>query len=434
MAKGNIIIVLAATAQLSVADAVKPPLLECVIRQRRRGRGQMNLQTIGAFQLMGGSANINRIKIKKSNYISLINHLQLSKNNMNDEKETTTPSFLSTSKSTVSFTTTRRQQVNNNNKNGSGNSPSNLSIIDQLLLSLTSDRTSLLLGSLGIIILLLNRLLTFPDDNAIYETSRSRIDLLGVFASGSVLLNGITKLDITSVRAERVLLEGTNVDQVLWSTFDISNKVMMNDDGVQQQQQQQQQLDKRMADTLFQSTVEWALQSYLRCSPSKSAVLLATSSSSSDKCWIPVAKVGILPLESQPMVTNRTPILDRILRADDGNIMGGTVGGTVGGTELGGGGRGMKGPKESYLPTLQALPGKVEFTYLPSNAQEVLILPVVSKPERSRTGQSNNRHKKMDDNFDWKYAIVLGGDTAKSFAPRDIAWCKEIASWIGELI
>ena len=36
----------------------------------------------------------------------------------------------------------------------------------------------------------------------------------------------------------------------------------------------------------------------------------------------------------------------------------------------------MKGPKESYLPTLQALPGKVEFTYLPSNAQEALLLPV----------------------------------------------------------
>jgi len=183
---------------------------ECVTRRRRRSE-QMNLQTIGAFQLMRCSANINRIKIKKSNYsISLTKHLQLSKNNMNDDKVTTTPttpSFLSTSKSTVSFTTTRRQQqVNNNNKNGSGNSPSNLSIIDQILLSLTSDRTSLLLGSIGIAVLLLNRLLTFPDDNAIYETSRSRIDLLGVFASGSVLLNGITKLDVTSVRAERVLL------------------------------------------------------------------------------------------------------------------------------------------------------------------------------------------------------------------------------------
>ena len=221
------------------------------------------------------------------------------------------------------------------------------------------------------------------------------------------------------------------MEQVIWSTFDdSSNKVRMNDDGVQQRQQQQQ-LETRMADTLFQSTVEWALQSYLRCSPSKSAILLATSSSSSEKCWIPIAKVGILPLGSQPIVTNRTPILDRMLRTDDGNIKGGTVGGT----ELGGGGGGgMKGPKESYLPTLQALPGKVEFTYLPSNAQEVLILPVVSKPKSSRNGQSNNNRRKMDDNFDWKYVIVLGGDRAKSFAPRDIAWCKEIASWTGELI
>lgn len=418
------------TAQLSVADAMKPPLFDCVTLRRRRE--QVNLQTMGAFNLMSGSANRKGINnIKKKNHVPFSEHLQLRNNNVKYEEATITttssPSFLSTSKSTVSFTTPRRQ-VNKNNKNGSGgNTPSNLSYIDQILLSLTSDRTSLLLGSIGIVIIILNRLLTFPDNDAIYETSRSRIDLLGVFASGSVLLNGITKLDVTSVRAERVLLEGMNVDQVLWSTFDSSNKVMMNDDGVQQRQQQQ--LDKRTADKLFQSTVEWALQSYLRCSPSKSAVLLATSSSSSDKCWIPVAKVGILPLESQPIVTNRTPILDRILLTGDGNIKGGAVGGT----ELGGGGGGMKGPKESYLPTLQALPGKVEFTYLPSNAQEVLILPVVSKPERSRNGQSNNR-RKMDDNFDWKYAIVLGGDTAKSFAPRDITWCKEIASWIGELI
>ena len=32
--------------------------------------------------------------------------------------------------------------------------------------------------------------------------------------------------------------------------------------------------------------------------------------------------------------------------------------------------------KEVYLPDLQILPGKVEFTYLPINAQSVLILPL----------------------------------------------------------
>ena len=34
----------------------------------------------------------------------------------------------------------------------------------------------------------------------------------------------------------------------------------------------------------------------------------------------------------------------------------------------------------------------------------------------------------------WHYAVVLGRNVAKSFAPRDIVWCKEIASWIGNII
>ena len=35
-----------------------------------------------------------------------------------------------------------------------------------------------------------------------------------------------------------------------------------------------------------------------------------------------------------------------------------------------------QGAEEVYLPDLQILPGKVEFTYLPINAQSVLILPL----------------------------------------------------------
>jgi hypothetical protein len=324
--------------------------------------------------------------------------LLLNNNVENDDSTRTSPSFLSTSKANVSF---------NNRKSDrkSGNSPSNLSSIDQLLLSLTSDRTSILLGSVGILILLLNRLLSFPDD-ATNEASRSRIDLLGVFAAGSVLLNGITKLDVESVRADRVVLEGINQDKVLWS------------DEEQPIRAQLQNMDDR-----FQMTVEWALQSFLRCSPAQSAVLLAISPQTNER-WTPLARVGILPPSRSSMfniASIKTPILDRMLR-DDGSIKGGTVGGT----EVGGA-RGMsrKGPKESYLPTLQALPGKVEFTYLPSNAQEALILPV-SRPD----GGNGSAH----DDDGWKYAVVLGGNTAKSFAPRDIVWCKEIASWIGELV
>ncbi|KAL3823487.1 hypothetical protein ACHAXA_010247 [Cyclostephanos tholiformis] len=324
--------------------------------------------------------------------------LQLKGNMDNDDSTKTSPSFLSTSKANVRFN--NRKSIDKN-----GNSPSNLSSIDQILLSLTSDRTSLVLGSVGILILLLNRLLSFPED-AISEASRSRIDLLGVFAAGSVLLNGITKLDVESVRADRVILEGINQGNVLWSDEDPSMRAQL------------QKMDVR-----FQSTVEWALQSFLKCSPAQSAVLLAISPQTNQR-WTPLARVGILP-SSRSSIFNiasiKTPILDRMLRDDD-NIKDGTVGGTE---VAGARGTSRKGPNESYLPTLQALPGKVEFTYLPSNAQEALILPV------SRPGRESGA---VRDDDGWKYAVVLGGDTAKSFAPRDIAWCKEITSWIGELV
>lgn len=332
------------------------------------------------------SRHYNNIKIQhhQRTTTTLLNNMS----NNDDDTTSTSSSFLSTSKANVSFKST---------SSNSPNSPSNLSSIDQLLLTLTSDRTSLLLGCIGIFILLINRLISFPED-AIYEASRSRIDLLGVFAAGSVLLNGLTKLDVESVVAERVLLEGINQARPSWNKLQNNNSCLQG------------------RDEKFQSTVEWALLSFLKCTPARTAILLATQTNSK---WIPLATIGILPIDStlhSSIPTNiKTPILDRTLRDDSSGIKGGTVGGTevIGSRRKG-------GPKESYLPTLQALPGKVEFTYLPSNAQEALILPV-TRPD----DYSNN-----DDG--WRFAIVLGGDTAKSFAPRDIAWCKEISTLVGD--
>ena len=299
-------------------------------------------------------------------------------NNLDDTKS----SFLSTNKASVSF------KNNKGNNNSSKNSPANISTIDSILLNLTSDRTSLLLGMVGIVILLLNRIISFPEDAA-YEASRSRIDLLGVFAAGSVLLNGITKLDVESVTAEQVALEGVNEGRVVWYNDDFE----YNDGN--------------------KATVEWTLSSLIKCSPARTAVMLGKIQKEG-KRWVPLAMTGILPSDTSlrtSLRTDSTPILDRMLR-DDGSIKGGTVGGTeVIGSQK------KKGPNESYLPTLQALPGKIEFSYLPSNAQEALLLPV---PPSSSTDEVDG----------CRYAIVLGGDTAKSFAPRDISWCKEIASWL----
>ena len=310
-------------------------------------------------------------------------------------------------------TTNRKANVrftSSNTNNNPNYATNQLSPIDSLLLNLTSDRTSLLLGSLGILILLINRLVSFPEQGvdsvdtsfSVWEASRSRIDLLGVFAAGSVLLNGISKLDVTSVQAERVALEGVSSE----------GGVVWNEDTILPGGNQGS----------FESTVEWALLSSLKCSPARTAVLLTTSTetnnANNNHRWTPIAMAGILPIDPQlrtsiPTRVASTPILNRMLQTKDGKVI---KGGSVAGSDLT---RKRGGPNESYLPTLQALPGRVEFTYLPLNAQEVLVLPV---PIEKKGGNSNTQRH---------YAVVLGGDTAKSFTPRDIAWCREIASWIG---
>jgi len=250
------------------------------------------------------------------------------------------------------------------------------------------------MGSLGIALLLLNRLITFPegDEALLYEGSRSRVDLLGVFAAGSVLLNGITKLDVTSVTSARVALEGINFDRVLWVNRDtIGRKEVV-------------------------ERTEWVLASLIKCSPTRTAVLLSNSGEEWTTRWEPIAMMGVLPFEEKLRQSIPddlpTPILDRMKRYDAAsmNAKGGSV---AGASALG---RDNMGPKESYLPTLQALPGRVEFSYLPSNTQEVLVLPVPTKTEEG--GRC--------------FAIVLGGDAAKSFAPKDVAWCREISAWIGD--
>ena len=50
----------------------------------------------------------------------------------------------------------------------------------------------------------------------------------------------------------------------------------------------------------------------------------------------------------------------------------------------------------------------------------MLVLPVPTA--RAMEGASDGMY----------FAVVLGGDTAKSFTPRDIAWCHEVSAWIGD--
>jgi len=192
------------------------------------------------------------------------------------------------------------------------------------------------------------------DSSAEALTVQTRTDLLATFACGSVLLNGVTKLDVTAALAESVVLEGTQLDGPELTAIT--------------------ELDDR-------DTIKSCLESLLAATPAKTAILVQQSSKSSNGLWSIVARAGKVPSEATT-VPDSTPILNRV--------------GSIGNT------------KETYLPTLQALPGKLEFPYLPSNTQLALLIPL-----------ENNM------------VLILGGNTAKSFTPRDVAWCRIVADRMG---
>jgi hypothetical protein len=189
---------------------------------------------------------------------------------------------------------------------------------------------------------------------------QTRVNLLAVFAIGAVLLNGLSRLDVQSAIAEKVTLEGILQEQpVLLLLKDIDQ-------------------------------LSWVLSSILAATPADTAMLLLATT---DTTWEPAAFVGVVPpnllLSSSPgdkvmQLPDVTPILDRF-RKDSG-------------------------VQESYLPTLQALPGKRELVdyFLPVNTQAALLLPVRIKGLTA--------------------VLLLGSNQARSFTPRDIAWCQSVVT------
>lgn len=227
------------------------------------------------------------------------------------------------------------------------------SALDFVLSLIVSDIGSIILGLIGLTIVVGHRLVAM--DNLVVDTmgQETRSDLLATFASGAVLLNGVSKLDVTSALAETVRLDGVQLEQIEVNE-DISNE----------------------------KELQWSLESLLVATPARTVVLLALDDHGR---WKVSASAGVVPSDKSlrtVLSLPTAPILDRF-RKDVS--------------------------KETYLPTLQALPGKSEFTYLPVNTQGALLLPVRESPTN---------------------VLVLGSDTAKSFTPRDIAWCRVLAERI----
>mmetsp|Transcript_3962 Transcript_3962/g.6636 ORF Transcript_3962/g.6636 Transcript_3962/m.6636 type:complete len:292 (+) Transcript_3962:91-966(+) len=222
---------------------------------------------------------------------------------------------------------------------------------DLVLRAIVSDVGSIAVGLIGLVIAVGYRLA--DQDSLTVDTlgQETRTDLLAVFACGAVLLNGVSKLDVTSALADSVVLDGIDLEKPEY----LSSK--------------------------YATDLPWALESLLTATPANSAVLLEYDGNA----WKTIASAGSVPSNEDMRrgpFQDTNPILDRFLK--DGTS------------------------KETYLPTLQAIPGRVEFTYLPPNTQGALMLPVSSTQ-----------------------VMVLGSNTAKSFSPRDVAWSQLIATRIG---
>jgi hypothetical protein len=253
--------------------------------------------------------------------------------------------------------------------------PTNASPVDVVLSWLTSDIGSIVLGGVGLVLLLLGRFILDEDGEATVDVSpevmveQTRVNLLAVFAIGAVLLNGLSQLDVQSALAEKVDLLGTTISQpIIVDHEDYDN---------------------------IREEISWVLSSILTATPARTVILLVRSENDNGgvERWKPIAYVGVLPPNmflDQPQFSRETPIMDRMLRVVTTDTK----------------------RRESYLPTLQALPGRIEFTnyLLPSNTQAALLLPL-----RLTTSKQIA-------------TLLLGSNQARSFTPRDITWSQTVAT------
>jgi hypothetical protein len=236
--------------------------------------------------------------------------------------------------------------------------------IDFALSWIVSDLGSIVVGLSGIVMLLIGRLILDADisiTDAEAMTGSTRSNLLAVFACVAVLLNGLVKLDVESTTAESVVLQGTR-----WPVTSLQQNP--------------------------NSELVWALDSLLKATSAETAILLEQNNGQ----WNIESFAGIVPWSSTSnpvsLAKISTPILDRCLKQT----------------------RESQSFQETYLPTLQALPGKTEFIYMPVNTQAIVLLPFLAG-EKSMI-------------------LVLGSNRARSFTPRDIAWCQLLTNRIAETL
>jgi hypothetical protein len=180
----------------------------------------------------------------------------------------------------------------------------------------------------GFVILLVNRLLlidsTVPD-------AQSRADIISVIACSALLLNILSESDIVARDGEPVALVGNSLNKPL---------VFVKDD-----------------ESVAGDRITWLINTILSSTPTSSVHVISQFNGKDGKdgvCSKVLGRGGIVGSGDNLQPTLPSDLLERmpILK------------------------KAVNNNEEIYLPDLQILPGRIEFTYLPMNAQSVLILPL----------------------------------------------------------
>jgi len=224
---------------------------------------------------------------------------------------------------------------------------------DRPLPSISSPEVALVVGSVLLTILVANRLFTNQEEML---NSQSRADLIATAGATVLLLEALTRLDITPREADSVPLDGANVD---W-------------------------LDPSLP-AAQRRELDWAADALTSCLPARSLAIVRDGRTLGLRGTLSARVVSDEAAYSQAVASG--PLLDKCLKKC----------------------RDRSGTPD-YLPSLQILPGRFEFTYLPTATQAVLLVPLPGV-----TGG----------------AIILGADQARAFKEDDVAWARTVASGLG---
>jgi hypothetical protein len=168
----------------------------------------------------------------------------------------------------------------------------------------------------GIVLLLINRLGLGFD---IISDVQSRADIIAVIGCSALLLNVLSEQDITARNRDPVPLVGFALKSPLIAE-DLNPKLKV--------------------------AVEWCVNTILQTTPVTSVHVISPASTVWGRGG--VVGQGDDRTTSSLKGIDKMPILQKTLKLSE----------------------------EVYLPDLQILPGKVEFSYLPINVQSVLLLPL----------------------------------------------------------